>query len=66
MNFDNLPEDNWNNSKTNFGGGIELLMNDKKTHTVPSDVEMLNKISTYLGFGSVKDFKEALKLCKVI
>ena len=37
------------------------LMNDKQTHTVPSDVEMLNKISTYLGFGSVKEFKEALK-----
>ena len=31
MDFDNFPLDNkWDNNKTNFGGGIELLMNDKK------------------------------------
>ncbi len=37
------------------------LMNDKQTHTIPSDSEMLNKISTYLGFDEVKHFKEALR-----
>jgi hypothetical protein len=37
IDFDNLPgssDNNWgSSSKTNFGGGIELLMNDKKTET---------------------------------
>ena len=37
------------------------LMNDKQTHAIPADIEMLNKMSTYLGFGSVKDFKDELK-----
>lgn len=37
------------------------LMNDKQTHTVPTDDEMLNKISNYLGFTNVKNFKERIK-----
>ena len=37
------------------------LMNDKQTHTIPSEGEMLNKISAYLGFTEVKKFKEALR-----
>jgi [glutamine synthetase] adenylyltransferase / [glutamine synthetase]-adenylyl-L-tyrosine phosphorylase len=38
------------------------LMNDKQTHTIPSDHEMLSKISTFLGFDEQKKFKEALKV----
>ena len=30
MDFENL-DNHWDRKKTNFGGGIELLMNDKKT-----------------------------------
>jgi hypothetical protein len=52
MNFDNLPQDNWNNSKTNFGGGIELLMNDKKSEshgtTSDIDIEDLNNLENEL------------------
>ena len=33
------------------------LMNDKQTHTLPSDGEMLNKISAYLSFADSKKFK---------
>jgi len=45
MNFDNLDnlDNNWgNDKKTNFGGGIELLMNDKKTdsHGVTSEIDI--------------------------
>ena len=45
MNFDNLDnlDNNWtNNKKTNFGGGIELLMNDKKsdTHGLTSEINI--------------------------
>ena len=53
MNFDNLPQDNnWNNSRTNFGGGIELLMNDKKSDargpTSDIDIEDLNNLENEL------------------
>lgn len=53
MDFDNLPSDNnWSNSKTNFGGGIELLMNDKKTNshgpTSDIDIEDLNNLENEL------------------
>jgi hypothetical protein len=52
MNFDNLPQDNWSNSKTNFGGGIELLMNDKKSEshgtTSDIDIEDLNNLENEL------------------
>ena len=37
------------------------LMNDKQTHTIPSDAEMLNKISSYLRYSSSKKLKEAIK-----
>lgn len=37
------------------------LMNDKQTHTIPSDIEMQNKLSCYLGFKSLKQFMESLK-----
>jgi glutamate-ammonia-ligase adenylyltransferase len=37
------------------------LMNDKQTHTIPSEGEMLHKISIYLGFTDAKHFKETLK-----
>ena len=31
LDFENLDNGSWNNQKkTNFGGGIELLMNEKK------------------------------------
>ena len=49
MNFDNLQNDY---KKTNFGGGIELLMNDKKTdsHGQTSDIniEDLNNLENEL------------------
>ena len=45
MDFDTFPSDK--NSRTNFGGGIELLMNDKKVDshgpTSDIDIEDLNK-----------------------
>jgi glutamate-ammonia-ligase adenylyltransferase len=37
------------------------LMNDKQTHTIPSDADMLNKISAYLELSDIKQFKEKLK-----
>ena len=42
VNFDNLDnlDNDWRNSKTNFGGGIELLMNDKKTDSRGSTSEI--------------------------
>jgi hypothetical protein len=50
MDFDNL-DNNWSN-KTNFGGGIELLMNDKKTDsrgpTSDIDIEDLNNLENEL------------------
>ena len=53
MDFDNLSQDNsWNKSKTNFGGGIELLMNDKKSEshgpTSDIDIEDLNNLENEL------------------
>ena len=51
MDFDNLQDNNWSN-KTNFGGGIELLMNDKKTEsrapTSDIDIEDLNNLEDEL------------------
>jgi hypothetical protein len=53
MNFDNLDND-WSkpSSKTNFGGGIELLMNDKKSDsrapTSDIDIEDLNNLEDEL------------------
>jgi len=47
MDFDNL-DNQWNGGKTNFGGGIELLMNDKKSEshgpTSDIDIEDLNNL----------------------
>jgi hypothetical protein len=55
MDFDNFPgsQDNqWNSGKTNFGGGIELLMNDKKNEsrgpTSDIDIEDLNNLENEL------------------
>ena len=43
---------NWDNKKTNFGGGLELLMNDKKIETHGStsdiDIEDLNNLENEL------------------
>lgn len=36
------------------------LMNDKQTHTIPANDEMLNKLSFYLGFSSADQFKAAI------
>lgn len=51
MDFDNL-DNNWDNTKTNFGGGIELLMNDKKTESYGSksdiDIDDLNNLENEL------------------
>lgn len=51
MDFDNF-DDNFNNRKTSFGGGIELLMNDKKTesHGPSSDIDIddLNNLENEL------------------
>jgi hypothetical protein len=53
MDFDTLPggNDSWN-KKTNFGGGIELLMNDKKTDNrgASSDIDIddLNNLENEL------------------
>lgn len=38
------------------------LMNDKQTHTIPSDPEMLGKLSFYLKFNNPKEFKDAVNL----
>ena len=53
MDFDNFPLDNkWDNNKTNFGGGIELLMNDKKSEsrgqTSDIDIDDLNNLENEL------------------
>ena len=51
-NFENLQDNQWNSGKTNFGGGIELLMNDKKTEThgptSDIDIEDLNNLENEL------------------
>lgn len=36
------------------------LMNDKQTHIIPSAGEMLDKITSYLGFKDIKHFKDEL------
>jgi hypothetical protein len=54
MDFDNLQDNSWggSKSKSNFGGGIELLMNDKKTDahgpTSDIDIEDLNNLENEL------------------
>jgi hypothetical protein len=51
MDFENL-DNRWDNKKTNFGGGIELLMNDKKTEsngpTSDIDIDDLNNLENEL------------------
>jgi hypothetical protein len=52
MSFDNLDNFNGHSKKTNFGGGIELLMNDKKTDsnklTSEIDIDDLNNLENEL------------------
>ena len=52
MDFDNLNDNTDWNSKSNFGGGIELLMNDKKNdargHTSDIDIDDLNNLENEL------------------
>ena len=52
MDFENLDNSWGDNNKTNFGGGIELLMNDKKTdvHGPTSDIDIddLNNLENEL------------------
>ena len=53
LDFENLDNGNsWNNQKkTNFGGGIELLMNEKKNNSGPTsdiDIEDLNNLEDEL------------------
>jgi hypothetical protein len=52
MDFDNLDTPMTKNIKTNFGGGIELLMNDKKKDTIGKssdiDIEELNNLESEL------------------
>ena len=49
-NFSGLQDNQWNSGKTNFGGGIELLMNDKKSETrgptSDIDIEDLNNLAS--------------------
>ena len=50
MDFDSLPSDNWN-SKSSFGGGIELLMNEKQSSNGPTsdiDIDDLNNLENEL------------------
>jgi hypothetical protein len=51
-NFTSLQDNQWDNGKTNFGGGIELLMNDKKSDsrgaTSDIDIEDLNNLENEL------------------
>jgi hypothetical protein len=51
-NFTSFQDNKWNNGKTNFGGGIELLMNDKKSEshgpTSDIDIEDLNNLENEL------------------
>jgi [glutamine synthetase] adenylyltransferase / [glutamine synthetase]-adenylyl-L-tyrosine phosphorylase len=37
------------------------LMNDTQTHRIPSEGEILYKLSNYMGFNSVDDFKDKLE-----
>jgi hypothetical protein len=52
LDFENLDNSSWNNSKkTNFGSGIELLMNEKKGSSNPTsdiDIEDLNNLEDEL------------------
>uniref|UniRef100_A0A6C0ISR1 Uncharacterized protein n=1 Tax=viral metagenome TaxID=1070528 RepID=A0A6C0ISR1_9ZZZZ len=54
VDFDNLDNNNWSSSKSNsnFGGGIELLMNEKKTSTngptSDIDIDDLNNLENEL------------------
>ena len=52
LDFENLDNGNWNNQKkTNFGSGIELLMNEKKNSSGPTsdiDIEDLNNLEDEL------------------
>ena len=52
MSFENLDNFGGNNKKSNFGGGIELLMNDKKTDsnklTSEIDIDDLNNLENEL------------------
>lgn len=53
LDFENLDNNNWGNQKkTNFGGGIELLMNEKKIDssgpTSDIDIEDLNNLENEL------------------
>jgi hypothetical protein len=52
LDFENLDNGSWNNQKkTNFGGGIELLMNEKKNTSGPTsdiDIEDLNNLEDEL------------------
>lgn len=52
MSFENLDNFGGHNKKTNFGGGIELLMNDKKTDgpglTSEIDIDDLNNLENEL------------------
>jgi len=54
MDFDNLANNNssWNSSKSSFGGGIELLMNEKKSQssgpTSDIDIDDLNNLEAEL------------------
>ena len=34
------------------------LMNDTQTHSIPTDEDMLNKLSSYLGFNSISHFQK--------
>jgi hypothetical protein len=51
-NHSNRSNHNWGSSKGNFGGGIELLMNDKKResrgHSSDIDIEDLNNLESEL------------------
>lgn len=40
------------------------LMNDQQTHTIPSEGEIAEKLSHFLGFKDLKSFKEYLRLSK--
>ena len=52
MDFENLDNSWGDNKKTNFGGGIELLMNDKKSEaqglTSDIDIDDLNNLENEL------------------
>ena len=58
MDFDNLDNNNWgstqSNKKSNFGSGIELLMNEKKMDmngpTSDIDIDDLNNLENELNY----------------